>query len=227
MDRRLVLAIVLATAVLSGCSGKAATPTSSEATTSESASTSSQSGPVTYPALAPEGAAESKAVANIGESYKAYLAMAENNLKQDANTVVFRNEANAEPRFIGYAVTGSSDKLTDGKFNMGSVIVLDGKVTTEGAWNKPGELTTADVNPQYFVYQVPSVYVQAIEATTQRQKDAVAKAQAWFGANFSDKQLSKFQLTGLVFAWGQPGDEHGLVLQVNPDSPASVISNAW
>jgi hypothetical protein len=227
MNRRALLGMVLATALLAGCSAGSRSPSG---TTPSSQATGAASpagrGQATYTALAPEGAEEIKAVANIGKSYDFYLKTNEVGAQANPGLVVYRDGRKVKPIFIGYQITGFSDKLDNGKYNMTTLLVLDGNVTSNAAWEQSGDMTLADINPAAFVFQVPLAYTQPMKATTQRQKDAVAKAKAWLSSNFPDKKLNHVELTSIVFTWGQPGDKHGLLLDVNPNIPQMIGASA-
>ena len=222
MDRRylLLLGMLLAALLLGGCA-KGSAPSSAEGGNATSAATSTataaaERGPASYQPLTPESDGEKKATASIGQAYATYLQMAE----QSKGAVVYRDGDKVKPAFIGYQVRACSAKKANGKYDTASVLVLGGVVTGEPAWQKAGEMTPADVNPQYFVYEIPSIFEQPLPATTAREKDAMTKAKTWFDKNFADRKLERFDLAGYTFAYGQPTDEHWLLLQVRPDSAA-------
>lgn len=229
MNRQVLLGVVLAMLLLTGCAGgktksvaPGSTPDTSTATSSEEVSADPKTrGVASYTALAPESALEERAISSVGQTYKAYLESAEQTLKNDPAAVVYRDGDKVKPQFIGYEITAVSDKLDNGSYNMSNLMVLNGVVTSAAAWEKAGEMTMEDIRPEFFVFEIPNDYTQPLDAETARQKEAVDKAKAWMAANFSDKKLKRFELTTLVFAYGQPADEHYLLLSMNPDSPSS------
>ncbi|HEY3317128.1 MAG TPA: hypothetical protein VGK50_01720 [Coriobacteriia bacterium] len=219
MDRRFLLGVLAAALLLTGCA-KAAVPGSAgggKAGTQPAEATESPTktrGPARYEALAPESAAEKKAVASVGDVYASYL----KNSAQAPSGVVYRDGDKVKPLFIGYQVRAYSAKKANGKYDSATVLVLDGTVTSDAAWDKAGEMTLAGLNPQYFVYEIPSIFEQPLPASTAREKEAVAKAKAWLTANFAAKKLVRFDLNGYSFAYGQPTDAHSLLLHMRPGS---------
>lgn len=233
MNRQVLLGVMLAMLLLIGCAGGATQSVApgSTADTGTAAPTDVSADPktrgvATYAALTPEGALEKRAISSVGLTYRAYLESTEMNAKSDPDAVVYRDGDKVAPQFIGYEITAASDRLDNGSYNMSNLMVLNGVVTSAAAWDKAGEMTMEDIRPEYFVYEVPSDYRQPLEAETDRQKGVLDKAEAWMTTNFSDKKLTRFELTALVFAYGQPADEHYLLLSMNPDSPSSFGASA-
>ncbi len=215
--RILLLGVLVAGAVLTGCAQGAAPAASSGGPVAKPVSapaSSTPAAPAHYTALAPEGPSEQKAMSLVAQAYAAYV----KSPPQAAGAFVYRDGGKVKPEFLGYYIRVFSPKKPNGRYDTASVLVLDGSVTSEQTWGKAGDMALRDLRTGTFVKEVPAIDDEPLAPSTDRQRAALAKARAWFSKYVPGQTLERVDIAGLTFAYGKPADDHWLLLHVQPET---------